>query len=116
VPLNRQPNIIPLVWERIFDLQITTGGYGSNQVMTRRVVIAGSVKSATTNLPLLTAKVTLQKTTKCMESKKEGLFFFENLERGNYVLNISCPGYLPKNVNALVDNSYTFKEIFLTPE
>jgi hypothetical protein len=116
VPLDRQPTITPLVWERIFDLQSTGGGYSGNQVMTRRVVIAGSVKSATTNLPLLMAKVTLQGTTKFMESNKEGLFFFENLERGNYVLNINCPGYLPKNVNALVDNSYTIREIFLTPE
>ncbi|WP_341528593.1 Pvc16 family protein [Nostoc sp. UHCC 0302] len=116
VPLDRQPTITPLVWERIFDLQSTAGKYGGNQVMARRVVIAGSVKSATTNLSLLTAKVTLQGTTKFTESKKEGLFFFENLERGNYVLNINCPGYLPKNVNALVDDSYIFREIFLTPE
>ncbi|MEH1892048.1 MAG: Pvc16 family protein [Nostoc sp.] len=117
VPFHTQPTITPLVWERIFDLRNKIDGYGGNQVITRRVVVAGFVKSATTNLPLLATKVTLQGTTKFMESNKEGLFFFENLERGNYVLNLNCPGYLPKNVNALVDNQgYTFKEIFLTPE
>ena len=117
VPFNTQPTVTPLVWERIFDLRNKMDGHGSNQIITRRVVVAGFVKSATTNLPLLATKVTLQGTTKFMESNKEGLFFFENLERGNYVLNLNCPGYLPKNVNALVDNQgYAFKEIFLTPE
>ncbi|MEH2393631.1 MAG: Pvc16 family protein [Nostoc sp.] len=122
VPFNTPPTATPLVWERIFDQRNKMDGYGieghgSNQIITRRVVIGGYVKSATTNLPLLATKVTLQGTTKFMESNKEGLFFFENLERGNYVLNLNCPGYLPKNVNALVDNQgYTFKEIFLTPE
>ncbi|MBD2411927.1 MAG: DUF4255 domain-containing protein [Desmonostoc geniculatum HA4340-LM1] len=119
VPLDTQSTTVPLVWERIFDLrnQMHGNGNGSTQIMSRRVVIAGVVKSATTNVPLMGTKVTLLRSKKFMESNKEGLFFFENLEMGNYVLNIDCPGYLPQNVNALVDDqSHTFKEIFLTPE
>ncbi|WP_392533604.1 Pvc16 family protein [Nostoc sp. C117] len=117
VPLSAEPTTTPLVWERIFDLRNQMYGNGTNEIMTRRVVIGGVVKSATTNLPLLATKVTLLKTQKFMESNKEGLFFFENLQIGNYVLNLNCPGYLSQNVNALVDEqSYTFKEIFLTPE
>lgn len=117
VPFNTQATTTPLIWERIFHLQNNMHENGSNQILSKRVVIAGVVKSATTNLPLLATKVTLLGTRKFMESNKEGLFFFENLEIGNYVLNLNCPGYLPQNINALVDNqSHTFKEIFLTPE
>ncbi|MBW4616348.1 MAG: DUF4255 domain-containing protein [Desmonostoc vinosum HA7617-LM4] len=117
VPLNTQPTSIPLVWDRIFNLRNQYAPEGSSRVLTQRVAIAGIVKSVVTNLPLLATEVTLRGTKKSMECTKDGLFFFENLEIGNYVLNVNCPGYLPQNVNALVDNqSHTFKEVLLTPE
>jgi hypothetical protein len=57
------------------------------------------------------------KTEKSAVSNQEGLFFFEDLHIGNYVLTINCPGYVPRDVNFLVDSqSYSFKEILLTPE
>ncbi len=92
-------------------------GDSDSLVLTRRVAIAGIVKSAVTNLPLVATEVAVRGTGKSLLTTKEGLFFFEDLHLGNYVLTLNHPGYLPQNVNALVDSqSHTFKEIFLTPE
>ncbi|OUL19246.1 Pvc16 family protein [Nostoc sp. 106C] len=117
IPVEPQSTLVPLVWERIFNLQNQLSENGNSTVVTRRVAIAGMVKSAVTNLPLLSAEVTVQRTKKSAVSNKEGLFFFEDIRIGNYVLTVNCPGYLPQNVNVLVDSqSYSFKEILLTPE
>lgn len=117
IPVEPQSTLVPLVWERIFNLQNLLSENGNGSVVTKRVAIAGMVKSAVTNLPLLEAEVTVQRTKKSAISNKEGLFFFEDIHIGNYVLTVNCPGYLPQNVNVLVDSqSYSFKEILLTPE
>ncbi|BAY13734.1 Pvc16 family protein [Calothrix sp. NIES-2098] len=117
IPVEPQSTLVPLVWERIFSLQNQLSENGNSTVVTKRVAIAGMVKSAVTNLPLIEAEVTVQRTTKSAASNKEGLFFFEDIRIGNYVLTVNCPGYLPQNVNVLVDSqSYSFKEILLTPE
>jgi glycine/serine hydroxymethyltransferase len=85
--------------------------------VTQRVSVAGIVKSAATSLPLAETKVTVMGTEKLMTSNQEGLFFFDDLHLGNYVLTLNCPGYLPQNCNVLVDGkTYTFKEVLLTPE
>jgi hypothetical protein len=117
-PLEPQSATVPLVWERIFNLQNQFHANGNTSVETkRRVAIAGVVKSALSNKLLVDAKVSVLKTEKSAVSNQEGLFFFEDLRIGNYVLTINCPGYLPKDVNVLVDSqSYSFKEILLTPE
>ncbi|MDZ8052649.1 MAG: Pvc16 family protein [Aulosira sp. ZfuVER01] len=117
IPVEPQSTLVPLVSERIFNLQNQLSENGNGTVVTRRVAIAGMVKSAVTNLPLVEAEVTVQRTKKSAASNKEGLFFFEDIRIGNYVLTVNCPGYLPQNVNVLVDSqSYSFKEILLTPE
>ncbi|MBD2354952.1 DUF4255 domain-containing protein [Tolypothrix sp. FACHB-123] len=117
IPVEPQTTLVPLVYERIFNLQNQLSENGNGTVVTRRVAIAGMVKSAVTNLPLTTAEVTIQRTKKSAISNQEGLFFFEDIRLGNYVLTVNCPGYLPQNVNVLVDSqSYSFKEILLTPE
>jgi glycine/serine hydroxymethyltransferase len=110
---------VPLVSERIFNLQnqFYGNGNGNGSVATKRVAIAGMVKSAVANQPLVDAKVAVVKTEKSVLTNQEGIFFFEDLRIGNYVLTVNCPGYLPQNVNVLVDSqNYTFKEILLTPE
>ncbi|MDB9341353.1 MULTISPECIES: Pvc16 family protein [Cyanophyceae] len=117
VPLEPQATVVPLVWERIFNLQNQNHVNGNNPVVTRRVAIAGMVKSAVDNQPLVDATVAVLTTERSVVCNKEGIFFFENLRIGNYVLTVNCPGYLPQNVNVLVDNQgYAFKEIVLTPE
>ncbi|BAT52115.1 hypothetical protein NOS3756_10460 [Nostoc sp. NIES-3756] len=119
IPFEPQPVPVPLVSERIFNLQnqFYPNGNGNGSVATKRVAIAGIVKSAVANQPLVDAKVAVLRTEKSVVSNQEGLFFFEDLRIGNYVLTVNCPGYLPQNVNVLVDSpSYTFKEILLTPE
>lgn len=117
IPFEPQPTPVPLVWERIFNLRNQLSRDSDSLVLTRRVAIAGIVKSAVTNLPLVATEVAVRGTEKSILTTKEGLFFFEDLHLGNYVLTLNHPGYLPQNVNALVDNqSNTFKEIFLTPE
>jgi hypothetical protein len=84
--------------------------------MTKRVSIAGVVKSAATNLPLVEAQATLMGTEKSATSNQEGLFFFENLRLGNYIVRLDCSGYVSQNCNILVEGStFTFKEVFLTP-
>ncbi|TAF06676.1 MAG: DUF4255 domain-containing protein [Nostocales cyanobacterium] len=118
VPFEPQSIPVPLVSERIFNLQNQFYGNGNGSVATRRrVAIAGIVKSAVANQPLVDAKVAVVKTEKSVLTNQEGIFFFEDLRIGNYVLTVHCPGYLPQNVNILVDSqNYTFKEILLTLE
>jgi len=114
VPIEAQSTLVPLVWDRILQLQNQFGN-GSVEAITKRIAIAGVVKSAVTNLPLI-AEVRVMGTEKSTTSDKEGLFFFDDLRLGNYVLTLECRGYLLQNVNVLVDSpSCTFKEILLTP-
>jgi len=60
--------------------------------------------------------VTAIGTEKSAMSNQEGLFFFDALEVGSYVLTLNRPGYVSQNCNVLVDSqAYTFKEVLLTP-
>jgi hypothetical protein len=116
VPFEAEAIPVPLVWERIVNLQERNHPNDNGVTIARRVAIAGIVKSAVTNLPLAATEIFLIGKERSVMSDAEGLFFFEDLGLGNYVLRLNCPGYLPQNVNTLVDYlSYTFKEILLTP-
>ena len=116
VPFEPQSTQRPLVWERILSLQGELQKNGNAKVMTKRVSIAGLVKSAVTTLPLAETEINVLGTEKSATSNQEGLFFFENLHLGNYVLTLNCPGYVPQNCNVLVESlAYTFKEVLLTP-
>ena len=78
--------------------------------------MAGVVKNALTLQPLEEAEIKLMGTQKSTNTAKEGLFYFENLELGNYVLSLNHEGYLPLQVNMLVDTQdWNFKEILLNP-
>lgn len=115
VPFEPQAVQAPLVWERIISLQGQLQKNGNAKVMTKRVSVAGMVKSAVTTLPLA-ATIAVMGTEKSATSNPEGLFFFEDLHQGNYVLKLDCPGYVSQNCNVLVDNqTYAFKEVLLTP-
>ena len=117
-PLDSEITSVPLVWERIMSLYNNRQKNGASEVMTtHRVAVAGIVKSAVTSLPIAETKVTVTGTEKSVTSNQEGLFFFDNLRLGNYVLTLNCPGYVPQNCNVLVDGTtYTFKEVLLSPE
>ncbi len=116
VPFEPQSSQRPLVWERIISSQNDLQNNDNAKVMTKRVSIAGIVKNAMTILPLAETQVTVMGTEKSVTSNQEGLFFFEDLHLGNYVLTLNCPGYVPQNCNVLVDGqTYTFKEVLLTP-
>lgn len=116
VPFADSSAITPRVWERIIQLQPNWTDATSAQVLTRRVVIAGIVKSATTTQPLTETIVLIPDTDKRTVSNQAGLFFFEDLHDGNYRLNVQHPGYLSRSCNVLVDDSSTtFKEILLFP-
>ncbi|MEH1907948.1 Pvc16 family protein [Nostoc sp.] len=115
VPFEAQSTSVPLVWKRIIQLQNQFQN-GSVETLTKQIAIAGLVKSAVTNLPLFATEVKVVGMQKSTTSDKEGLFFFEDLRLGNYVLTVNCPDYLLQNVNVLVDSpNCTFKEILLTP-
>lgn len=116
VPVEVQSTSTPLVWERIISIQNEWHKNGNSKAIAKRVSVAGIVKSAVTTLPLAEAEITLVGTEKSVTSNQEGLFFFEDLRLGNYVLTLNCSGYIPQNCNALVDSqTYTFKEVLLTP-
>jgi Pvc16 N-terminal domain/Carboxypeptidase regulatory-like domain len=127
VPVEPQVSLVSLVWQRTIGLQnnfqteleLENGSVhrnGSIESITKRVVIAGIVKNAVTNLPMKEAQVEVIGMKKSTTTNQEGLFYFEELRNGNYVLQINNPGYLPRQVNALVDGlSCTFKEISLNP-
>lgn len=115
IPFEAQNTLVPLVWERIFQMKNEFGN-GSSELNNKRVAIAGVVKSGVTNLPLVATEVKVMGMQKSTTSNKEGVFYFEELPLGNYVLTLNCLGYLPQNINVLVDSSnYNFKQILLTP-
>ncbi|WP_088240624.1 Pvc16 family protein [Calothrix rhizosoleniae] len=117
VPFEAQQTPVPLVWERIVSLSNLLDKQGDTAVITKKVAIAGLVKNETTNLVIPEVQVTVAGTEKSTVSNEEGLFFFDNLSTGNYILTLDCPGYLSQNVNILVEGEgYTFKEILLRPE
>jgi hypothetical protein len=81
-----------------------------------RVAAAGVVKNALTAQPLAGVEVVLTGTKKAVMSNPEGKFFFENLDAGNYVLQLSISGFRTQSCNVLVDRSTsTFKEVLLLP-
>lgn len=81
-----------------------------------RVAAAGVVKNALTTQPLAGVEVLLTGTEKAVMSNPEGRFFFENLNAGNYVLQLSLSGFQTQSCNVLVDRSTsTFKEVLLLP-
>ncbi|MBW4700071.1 MAG: DUF4255 domain-containing protein [Aphanocapsa lilacina HA4352-LM1] len=107
---------VPLVWERITRLRSAGADGHAEAVRTKRVSVAGVVKSAATTEPLVAARVVISGTQKAATSNQEGLFYFDNLSLGHYVLELDCPGFHTQRCNVLVDSqSYTFKEILLTP-
>ncbi len=124
IPFSAENAIKPRVWERIVNLQShwseaaseNARGNGSPQLLTRRVTAAGVVRDATNDQALVNAKVMILNTEKHMVTNSEGLFFFEELSNGNYVLNVQHPGYRSRNSNILVEaEQATFKEILLAP-
>jgi hypothetical protein len=117
VPIDSHQTPVPMVWERIVSLNNLLDKQGDSAVITRKVAIAGFVKHETTNLPISEVKITVVGTEKSTESNDEGLFFFDNLSTGNYVLALDYSGYSSQNVNVLVESEgYSFKEILLRPE
>jgi Pvc16 N-terminal domain/Carboxypeptidase regulatory-like domain len=122
IPFSAENALKPRVWERIVNLhhgsEVTfeTARGNSPQLLTRRVSVAGVIRDATTDQILVNAKVMILNTEKQMVTNAEGLFFFEELSNGNYVLNVQHPGYRSGNSNVLVEAAQaTFKEILLIP-
>ncbi|QDL12789.1 hypothetical protein DP113_34265 (plasmid) [Brasilonema octagenarum UFV-E1] len=109
----------PLVWERVFNIQNQDQAKQTNtkvRANTKRVAIAGIVKNAVSEQPLAQIKVSLTGTHKSAITNQEGLFFFEDLNLGNYIITLDGNGFSPLNSNFLVDSStFTFKEILLAP-
>ncbi len=116
LPFEAQTSQRSLVWERIISLQRELQKNKNGEAIAKRVSLAGIVKSAVTNLPLPETEATVIGIEKSRTSNQDGLFFFEELHPGNYVLTLNCPGYTPQNCNVLVDSqTHTFKEVLLSP-
>jgi Pvc16 N-terminal domain/Carboxypeptidase regulatory-like domain len=116
VPFEAQSKSASLVWERILSVKNQDQPQGPAMVTTRRVEIAGIVKNSVTTLPLADANITLLGTEKSAISNAEGLFFFEDLRLGSYVVRLDCANYLPQTVNFLVESqTHIIKEILLAP-
>jgi Pvc16 N-terminal domain len=120
VPIEVNSKREDLVWERIIRLQNEFGNGardGNYETLTKRLIVAGIVKNIFTNMPLVEAEIKVMRIQKSTMSNKEGLFYFEDLHIGNYILTVNCPGYLPKNVNVSInEEGCCFKQILLTPE
>jgi Pvc16 N-terminal domain len=116
IPFEAQSRSASLVWERIVSLKDKEPSSGSAKVITKQVSIAGIVKNSVTKLPLAATNISVIGTEKLTVSTAEGLFFFEDLHPGSYVVKLDCLDYSPQNVNFLVeDRTRTIKEILLTP-
>jgi hypothetical protein len=113
VPFEPQ---IPALWEQASGKQNAWQETQISNAIAKHIVIAGIVKNAVTTQSLAEVKVSLLGTEKAVISNSKGIFFFEDLNFGNYILQLSGPGYQVQNCNVLVDSStYTFKEILLNP-
>jgi Pvc16 N-terminal domain/Carboxypeptidase regulatory-like domain len=116
VPFEAQSTVTSLVWDRIVSIRDKDRPQGSALVMTNQVTIAGMVQHSVTKLPLAGVKITVVGTEKVTTSSTEGLFFFENLRVGTYVVRLEAPDYLAQTVNFLVESqTHIIKEILLTP-
>jgi Pvc16 N-terminal domain/Carboxypeptidase regulatory-like domain len=116
VPFEAQSTVTSLVWDRIVSIRDKDRPQGSALVMTNQVTIAGMVQHVVTKLPLAGVKITVVGTEKVTTSSAEGLFFFENLRVGSYVVRLDAPDYLVQTVNFLVESqTHIIKEILLTP-
>lgn len=116
VPFEAQSTTTSLVWDRIVSIRDKNRPQGSALVMTNQVTIAGMVQHSITKLPLAGVKITVVGTEKTTTSSAEGLFFFENLRVGTYVVQLDAPDYLAQTVNFLVESqNHIIKEILLTP-
>lgn len=92
-----------------------------NSSYTSGAIVAGIVKSAATTQPLAATEVEIVGTKKVTTSNQEGLFFFNNLPLGDYLLELRCPGYTSQRCKVIVALEsdtfrYAFKQIELTPE
>lgn len=115
-PLEEHSVQQSLVWKQIISLQTELEKNSNQAAIANWASVVGIVKSAVTKKPLAKTKVTIMGTQKSVTSNQEGLFFFEDLHVGTYVLILNCSGYVPENCNVLVDSqTYTFKEVLLTP-
>mgnify|MGYP001791970667 FL=1 len=115
VPFVAEKTSAPMVLERIFQTNHEFGN-GAIETITKKVVMAGVVKNSITLQPLEEVEIKLMGSQKSTNTTKEGLFYFENLELGNYVLLLNSEGYLPMQANVLVDTQdWNFKEILLNP-
>ncbi|MBW4428033.1 MAG: DUF4255 domain-containing protein [Nostoc desertorum CM1-VF14] len=119
IPFKAQSTTPNLVWERVFNTQSQHHAKQPNsnaKANIKRVAIAGIVKNAVSEQPLSEIKVSLMGTHKSSITNQEGLFFFEDLNLGNYIVTLNGNGFSSLNSNFLVDSStFTFKEILLAP-
>jgi hypothetical protein len=116
VPFEAQSVTTSLVWDRIVSIRDKDRPPDSATIITNQVTIAGIVKHSVTKLPLTGVKITVVGTEKVTDSNAEGLFFFENLRVGSYVVQLDAPDYSSQTVNFLVESqTHMIKEILLTP-
>ncbi|MGF1603214.1 MAG: Pvc16 family protein [Thermosynechococcaceae cyanobacterium] len=117
VPFNPwKKTTVPLVVERHLGESSRFPGSMGEELAARQVAIAGLVKNELTRRPIKKVKVMLEGTEKAVTTDLEGLFFFENLRAGSYILQLKRFGYQTQNCNVLVDQKIdTPKEIFLMP-
>ena len=116
VPLQPEKTATPIVLERLLTVQNLWPEASDRTTASLRVAAAGVVKNALTIQPLAGVEVVLRGTKKAVMSNPKGGFFFENLDAGNYVLQLSLSGFKTQNCNVLVDRSTsTFKEVLLLP-
>lgn len=116
IPLELGKTTTPLVQERLIGINHFWQETSDRTIASLRVAAAGVVKDALTIQPLVGVEVVLTGTEKAVMSNPEGRFFFENLDVGNYVLQLSLFGFQSQSCNVLVDGStYTFKEVLLLP-
>ncbi|MBD3884264.1 DUF4255 domain-containing protein [Phormidium tenue FACHB-886] len=115
-PITQESNQTYRVWERIISLTDNPPQNASNHVLVQRATIGGVIKHVVTEEPLAEVAVRLLDTEKQTTSNQNGLFFFDNLRNGNFILNLQHPSFVSQNCNVLVDgSSRTFKEVLLTP-
>jgi len=80
-----------------------------------QTVITGIVVDSENNQALAGANIILKELNRGISANFNGEFRFENIEYGEYTLNVSFLGYHNKHVKLKVDKEEVFIEISLTP-
>ena len=94
----------------IFFLTFTISFSGFSQIYLKGVVV-----DSETDQPLNGANVVIKELNRGISTNENGKFEFENLSKGDYILQVSFVGYYNKKIKFYLDDTHNLLEIKMIP-